>query len=62
MLDTVLSGIGRNPGPTTNEAGCIRPEGKNVPGAGRLQMVECSAAVDVTTYHQLHPLGRTATK
>ena len=35
MLETVLSGIGRNPGPTTNEAGCIRPEGKNVPGAGR---------------------------
>ena len=38
MLDTILSGIGRNPRPTTNEAGCIRPEGKNVP--------------DVTTYHQ----------
>ena len=32
---TVLIGIGRNPGPTTNEAGCIQPKGKNIPHAGR---------------------------
>ena len=32
---TVSSGIKRNRGATANEAGCIRPKGKNIPSAGR---------------------------